>query len=208
MKARDVMSHPVITIRADTTLKVATDIITQHGFTGLPVTDDDDHLVGIVTEADLLRAQLPRYPHSSAPGSRASVVRTGAHATIVADVMTTSVECMTPGAELADMARIMIDERIRSIPIVDGDHIAGIVTRRDLLRGRVSRTDTELADAVARELGAYADPDRWSVTVKAGVADIRDHVDNADDRRVAVRLAAGVPGVVGAQAHFETSDPF
>src|SRR6195952_1550760 len=204
MKARDVMSHPVITVRADTTVKMAAELLTRHGFTGLPVTDDDDHLIGIVTEADLLRDRIAPDPRLR---PRAHLPR-GARVPIVADVMTTSVESLTVGADAAEIARIMLDERLRCLPIVDGRWIIGIVTRRDLLRKAVLHDDHDLAAEITRELAAFSDVDRWSVTVQAGLADIEDHVDSAADRQIAIRLASAVPGVVGARAHYLTSDPF
>jgi CBS domain-containing protein len=54
--------------------------------------------------------------------------------------MTSPVESLTPGAEAVDAARIMVDERIRCLPIVDGRHVVGILTRRDLLEAGVVDT--------------------------------------------------------------------
>lgn len=47
--------------------------------------------------------------------------------------MTSPVESLTPGADAADAAEIMLDERIRCLPIVDGHGVVGVITRRDLL---------------------------------------------------------------------------
>ena len=204
MRARDVMSHPVITVRADTTIRMAAELLTRHGFTGLPVTDDDDHLIGIVTEADLLRDRIAPDPRIR---PRAHLPRV-ARVPIVADVMTTSVESLTAGADAAEIARIMLDERLRCLPIVDGRRIIGIVTRRDLLRKAVLHDDHDLAEEITHELNAFSGTDRWRVTVQAGVAGIEDHIDSAADRQIAVRLASAVPGVVGAQAHYLTSNSF
>src|ERR1700712_2724930 len=201
MKARDVMSHPVIAVRADVSVQLAAEILTRHGFTGLPVTDDDDHLVGIVTEADLLRDRIAPDPRAH-PRPRPRRI---ARVPIVADVMTTTVESLTAGADASDIARIMLDEGIRCLPIVDGRRVVGIVTRRDLLRSAVMHNDQDLADEITRQLGAFSDADRWNVTVQAGLAEIEDHVDSAADRQIAVRLATAVPGVVGAHAHYQTS---
>jgi CBS domain-containing protein len=52
----------------------------------------------------------------------------------VGEVMTSPVESLTPGADVADAVQIMLEERIRSLPVVDGRKIVGVVTRRDLLR--------------------------------------------------------------------------
>lgn len=102
----------------------------------------------------------------------------------------------------------MLEERIRCVPIVDGRQILGVVTRRDLLRAGVIRSDSEIAADISRELAAFSEPNRWSVSVESGLAEIHDHLDSASDRQIAVRLALALPGVKGAHAHFLTSDPF
>ena len=62
MRARDLMSTPVITVTPETSVKQAASLLSSHGFTALPVVDDYDCLVGIVTEADIVRGRLPRDP--------------------------------------------------------------------------------------------------------------------------------------------------
>ena len=136
MLVRDVMTAPVLTVHTCTPVNQAAQLLITHGFTGVPVLDDDDHLVGIVTESDLLRGRIlidPRRLGGHQPS-------TGSAARTVADVMTAVVESLTPGADAADAARIMIDERIRCLPIVDGPHLVGVLTRRDLLRATLSGT--------------------------------------------------------------------
>jgi CBS domain-containing protein len=122
--------------------------------------------------------------------------------------MTTPVESLIAGADVADAARIMIDERIRCLPIVDGYGLVGILTRRDLLRAALAHDDQDLAEKISRQLAAVDTPDRWSVSVQAGVADIEDFGTDSEDRDRAVRLAAAVPGVVQVHARHQTPDPF
>ena len=128
MKAREVMSAPVHCLAADTPTGVAAEFLVEHGFTAAPVIDDDGHVIGIVTEADLLAGSLAaeHNPGGFRPTQRA-VPRT------VAGVMTSPVQSMTPGADIADVADMMLNGRIRCLPIVDGDAVVGVITRRDLL---------------------------------------------------------------------------
>ena len=131
MLARDVMTCPVISTLMGTSVTEATHLLIDNGFTALPVIDDEDgRLVGIITEADLLRDRISSDPR------RTRVVGTtpGYRPRIVADVMTSPVESLTAGADIADAARLMVDERIRCLPIVDGYGVVGVITRRDLLR--------------------------------------------------------------------------
>lgn len=204
MKAREVMSHPVVTVTTSTGVKEAGELMCVNGFTALPVVDGDGRLVGIVTEADLIRDRIPpdprvhgRHPHVSSLGS-----------SLVADVMTAPVQTLTADADISDAAKLMIDEQIRCLPIVEGARPIGILTRRDLLRAAVVHDDTELADEIYRQLVRVGNPDRWNVSVQAGVADIEDFGSDVDDRKRAARLAAAVPGVVQVQARHQTPDPF
>jgi len=128
MLIREIMSSPAVTISSASTVQHAASTLRSRGFTALPVRDDDGRLVGIVTEADILDGRvepdarratgLPRHRHRG---------------DTVGEVMTSPVESLTPGADVADAAQIMLDERIRCLPVVDGRAVVGVITRRDLL---------------------------------------------------------------------------
>jgi CBS domain-containing protein len=130
MKARDVMTQPVVTVLTTTTLAQAAELLATHGFTALPVVEDDGRLVGIVTEADLIKDRMPPDPRRQYWRTRHSPSASAA----VEHVMTTPVESLTPGADAADAVQIMLRQHIRCLPIVDGQQLVGIVTRRDLMR--------------------------------------------------------------------------
>jgi len=206
MLARDVMSHPAMTVHTSTSCTAAAQLLVENGFTAAPVIDDDDRLVGIITEADLMRGRVPPDPRRRDPYQTARYGRRPP--STVAAAMTTPVESVTPGADIADAARIMLDEHLRCLPIVDGLTVVGVITRRDLLRAIITHDDKALTADIVNRLAALDRPDRWNVSVQAGVADITDHVDDAEDRTAAERIASSTPGVVHATAHYETSDPF
>ena len=60
MRARELMSTPVITVTPKTSVKQAAILLSSHGFTALPVVDDDDRLIGIVTEVDIVQDRFTR----------------------------------------------------------------------------------------------------------------------------------------------------
>ena len=62
MEAREVMSRPAVTVSTSASIADAARVLIERGFTALPVVDDDDRLVGIVTEADLIRDRVPADP--------------------------------------------------------------------------------------------------------------------------------------------------
>src|SRR6478672_5623265 len=207
MQAREVMSRPAVTVSTTTSIADAARVMITQGFTALPVLDGEDRLVGIVTEADLIRDRIPVDPRQH-PGSRQRPGQETAETVSVATVMTSPVESLTAGADVADAARMMVDERIRCLPIVDGYGVVGILTRRDVLRAAVAHNDQDLADEIARQLAVVDNPDRWQVSVQAGVADIEDFGTDAAERAQASRLAAKVPGVVRVRTRHQTPDPF
>ena len=96
----------------------------------------------------------------------------------------------------------------RCFPIVDGNKVVGVITRRDLLRAGVNHPDWQLRDAVATKLAALDSSGRYSVTVQAGVAEIEDFGFSELERSAAKGAAAAVPGIVAVTIKHQTSDPF
>jgi CBS domain-containing protein len=95
---------------------VAAGVLVAHGFTAAPVVDEEQRVVGIVTEADLVRG--PKPPRQACVG-----------AVMSADPVTTA-----PDADLADLVTMMLDTGIRSVPVVADGRLVGVVTQRDVLR--------------------------------------------------------------------------
>ncbi|WP_344074035.1 CBS domain-containing protein, partial [Prauserella alba] len=97
--------------------------------------------------------------------------------------------------DVVDVVRAMLDEGVRSVPVVEGDRVVGIVSRRDLVRV-LARDDRRLARDVHNRLAMISTPDRWSIDVTDGVVTLVDSRDDATDRHVATVLAENVPGVL------------
>jgi CBS domain-containing protein len=180
------MTTPVVTVTPRIPVTTAEGILTTRGFTSLPVVDDDENLVGIVSEADFVADRFPREPKR--------VGRT------VAEVMTSPVRSVDVEMDAAQLARIMVDERLRSIPVLDRRRLAGIVTRRDFVRV-LARSDERVVADVLQRLGSFGGPDRWTVDVRDGEVTILDRFDSERDRQVATVLAEGVPGVIRARCY-------
>lgn len=119
-------------------------------------------------------------------------------AATVGAVMTTPVIGMGAGTDVGDVVTAMLDDRVRSIPIVDGSRVVGIVTRRDLIR-MLARGDHAIADDVRHQLAMYGVPDRWTVEVHDGAVAISDEFDSPTDRHVAAVLAGAVSGVTAVR---------
>jgi CBS domain-containing protein len=201
MRARDLMTAPVITVRSDSPVKDALKLLTANSFTALPVVNDNT-LVGIVTEADLIHDRIPRDPRN-----RQGELDTSQHRSArmsVGSVMTSPAVTMGSGADLTDLCQALLDAHIRAMPIVDDGKVVGIVTRGDIVRV-LARDDRVIAADIRHRLEIYGGLNRWTVDVEDGVVRIVDTFDNSTDRHVAALLAQAVPGVMDAQALSTTS---
>jgi acetoin utilization protein AcuB len=134
--ARDLMSSPVHTLSSDSTASEAWAEMTRRSVRHLPVTSVHGILVGIVSDRDLLR-QVPELTATIS-------LHQAAHRKL-ADLMTRRVVSAAPTANIRDIARLMLDERIHAIPILDAHRrLVGILTTRDLLRGIANHGPLEL----------------------------------------------------------------
>jgi CBS domain-containing protein len=195
LRVRDVLTRDVVSVAPGTSVKTAAGILADRGFAALPVVDDEHRLVGIVGEADVLRGRLLPDPRLRLRRD----VGTGAAAppVHVGGVMTTDVRTVEAGADVAEVARLLVDERLRSVPVVDGGRLVGIVSRQDVLRA-LARPDDQLRGDLLRRIADYAGRlDGWQVAVREGVATVRRPRGGPGSDDDALRtLARTVPGVV------------
>jgi CBS domain-containing protein len=185
------MSSPVVTVVPDMPLKEVAELLVNRGISAVPVVDAGV-LVGILSEADLVPLELapdPRAHLAPVPEVSQSAPR------IASQAMTRDVIALPEEADIADAGRLMLERRVKSIPVVRGRQVVGIVARRDLLEV-LARSDEEIAqdleELLAAELGS---PGPYRVTVRDGVVDLTGSFDPVD-RRLATLLARGVPGVL------------
>jgi CBS domain-containing protein len=134
----DVMTSTVVSVRDDTPFKQIIEALAGAHVSALPVVNDDGHVLGIVSESDLLAkvAGAGRSaPHLSSDSAGASRLHHKADAETARDLMTSPVVTVRPGAPVAHAARIAAIQHVRRLPVVDTDDtLVGIVTRSDLLR--------------------------------------------------------------------------
>jgi CBS domain-containing protein len=135
MKIRELMTGGPITVRPETPLQEARDLMAREGIRHLPVTRADGALAGIVTDRDI-RLNLPSRATSLSAGEINHLL---ARLTI-GEIMTRTVITIGPDAPARDGARVMLDHRIGALPVVDDGRLIGIVTETDIVRAFVRTT--------------------------------------------------------------------
>ncbi len=202
MRVGDVMTREVVTVGSGSAVQEAAGLLGRHGFTVLPVVEAG-RLVGVVGESDVLWGRI----HHDARSPRLAGELSGTPPRQVKEVMTTDVRTTTPGTDIADVADLVAGGTVRSMPVVDGDELVGIVTRRDVLRA-VGRDDTVLRNIIDRRLRNYAGSARWAVHVRDGEATLCDEYGDPVEQHTARVIAGAVPGVVRVEAVHRDHCPY
>jgi CBS domain-containing protein len=165
------MTRDVITVGPDSFVKQAAEVMAERGFAALPVVDENNRLVGIVAEADVLRDRLPPDPRLHLRRDEPSTH--SMPSLLVRGVMTADVRSVEASADVADVARLFVDEHVRSVPVLEHGRTVGIVSRRDLLRA-LARPDDSIRADVLRVVEDYTgETGCWDIDVTEGAATIR-----------------------------------
>ncbi|MGV9299728.1 CBS domain-containing protein [Amycolatopsis sp. NPDC003676] len=182
MRARDIMSTPVVSVGPGFLVEDAVVLLAEHAVAALPVVDHDNRVLGLFTETDALAGV-----RMADPGLR------------VRAVLTAPVEPVDLDADVAAIAVRMLADRIRSVPVTDRGELAGIVSRRDLLVPLVRRDDA-IASRLRALLSDYAGHrNHWEVSVAGGAVTIRGGFSGEAERRLVKALALTAEGVVAVE---------
>lgn len=139
MIVKDVMVRDILTARRDDSIRTVAKIICSKKISGLPVVEDGNHLIGVISEKDILNALLPSYSEFLLDPIRArdfEIMEKSYHAVLnktVAALMTMKVFSASPNDPIMKAASQMALHKIRRIPVVeDGDRLAGIISLGDI----------------------------------------------------------------------------
>ncbi|MEU3645248.1 CBS domain-containing protein [Lentzea sp. NPDC034063] len=196
MRTRDVMTTDVVVVEQGTPARDAARLLAERGFTALPVVDAFGALVGVVSETDLLQNRLPQDPRQLVHGE--PIAPRKSPADVVDEVMTKQPLTVSPNTDLAEVADLMIEHNVRTMPVVHEGHLAGIVTRRDMLRS-ITRADWVIEAEIHNRLGIVGGAQRWQVEVSGGKVSIVDKADSATERHVAEVLVRAIAGVTDVE---------
>lgn len=209
----ELMTRDVVKARRDLPFKEIVRLLADNDVTAVPVVDDLDRPMGVVSEADLLRKSadqadpsgrvpvphLEAWERAKAEGSRAE------------ELMSAPAVCARPEWSVVEAARLMEAQHVKRLPVVDEtDRLLGIVSRGDLLRIFLRRDDAirdEITEDVLRRTMRLT-PSEVTVEVRDGRVDLRGSVEFSSLVPVIERLCRSVDGVVSVSEHlaYRTDD--
>ena len=211
----DVMTRDVVTVRPDTPFTEIVRLMETRRISGVPVLHPDGHVLGVVSESDLLakeRFKSPDPAHRFESGLQLRE-RDRAEAVKAAELMTTPARTVTQDVSIVEAARLMADTRCNRLPVVDRDgRLVGVVSRGDLLR-LFLRPDEEIRDEVTNDVlqhYLWQDINLLRVEVHDGVVHLSGILDRRSLIPVAINLASAVEGVarVVEDLGYEQDDTF
>ncbi len=144
IKAKDIMTSNVVTLKKEMGVKEAAEILLEKGIGGAPVVDDEGNVVGMVTESDLImedvKLHFPTFIHLLSGIIYLESIKAfeeklkKAAAVKVEDVMSKKVISVTEDASIEDIATLMIEKGISRVPVVREGKLVGLVSKRDIVR--------------------------------------------------------------------------
>lgn len=129
MSVRDLMTDEVFSLTEDDELEAVQNLMWEHGIRHVPVVDEDDCVVGLVSQRDLARARdqaevlLPQ-------SAKADLMKRYK----VSDVMTSEVETVEEDEDIRVAAQLMVDQKYGCLPVVVGRRLVGILTEADFVK--------------------------------------------------------------------------
>lgn len=205
MRVVDVMTTDVLSVTADSSLKDAARLMINHGISGLPVLDDDERVVGIITEADFVEAEADRAWGSERRRLLETVFGERPHrsAETVGDAMTKHPIVTDRDSDITEAARKMSEHGVKRLPVVNPDgHLEGIVSRADVLTA-FARPDELILDEIENDVIRrilMLDPDTVKVTATEGVVELSGDVPNRSDARLLEALVNRLEGVIRVES--------
>ncbi|MFQ5425904.1 MAG: CBS domain-containing protein, partial [Gaiellales bacterium] len=165
MRIKDLMTSEVRTVGPDTPLRDVASTLSQSGLSGLPVVDGDGQVIGVISEWDILAKEQGR------PDSRGGLLgrlfdadqeweQEKFEARTASQAMTSPPITVRPIDRVAKAARLMVENGVNRLPVLQDDELVGIVTRADLVRA-FTQSDAEIEreirqDVIERQLWTSA----------------------------------------------------
>ncbi|MGW0205458.1 CBS domain-containing protein [Streptomyces sp. NPDC003233] len=206
-KVGSVMATDVVRASYGTPFKEVARLLAHHRISGLPVVDEDQKVIGVISETDLMARQAetpdPYAPKrrfravALTPGERRRAAKAAART--AGQLMTEPPVTVRAEDTIVEAARTMAQRRVERLPVVDEeDRLVGIVTRRDLLQVFL-RPDTRIRDEVVEEVlvrALWLPPQSVDVSVVEGVVTLAGQMERKSETEIAVSMTKQIDGVV------------
>lgn len=149
LTAQDIMNPEVISVRVDQSLREVAELFLEKNFSGAPVVDTAGKLVGIVTRNDLIftrkKVRLPRsvaildafFVLDSPEKMKREMQKIAG--SLAGDICTKDPLTVQPQATLEEVATIMAEKRVHTLPVMDGNRIVGVIGKTDIIRAMVQQ---------------------------------------------------------------------
>jgi CBS domain-containing protein len=143
-KVADVMTRDVITVTPETPLRELATILSEKHINGVPVVDDKGNVLGVVCESDLVNQNKPLHiptvfvildsviPMENPWRYQKEFKRLAA--TTVGDIYSRPAISVEPDTDLSEVARIMSERRLYTLPVIEGGKLVGVVGKADIIR--------------------------------------------------------------------------
>lgn len=206
-KVGSVMTNEVVRAVFDTPFKEIATSLAANRISGLPVVDEDEHVIGVISETDLMVRRSAggdgpghvRRLHWSSLTGKARARESKAQARNAGELMTHPAVTVHADQSIAVAARIMAEHRIERLPVVDEeDRLVGIVTRRDLLQVFL-RPDSEIRREVIEQVlvrTLWLTPEALDVDIRHGVVTLTGQLERRSEIPITLRMTHQVDGVV------------
>ena len=201
-KVTDVMTTDVVSVGAEVGFRELVDVLSGRGVSAVPVVDDAKHVIGLVSEADLLHKM--EFAGESVAARllerhRRRAARQKARGDKARALMTSPAVTTTADTKVVQAARLMEARQVKRLPVVDGQgRLVGIVSRRDLLKAFL-QPDRAIREEVVEQVlhrVLWLEPTQVGVEVSDGVVTLTGELDRKSAIPIAFGLVRGVDGVV------------
>lgn len=146
--AADIMTRKVITVTTETPVRELARILMENTISGVPVVDSNGNVIGVVTESDLIdqnkKVHIPTvitildsFIYLESPERMEQEIRKIAGAT-VADIYTGKAVTVTPDTPVDELATIMSEKSIHTLPVVENGKLLGVIGKKDIIRTIIS----------------------------------------------------------------------
>lgn len=203
MRVHELMSTEVVTATRESSLKDIARLMLSNEISGIPIVDDEQRLIGIVTEADIVHRESLR-----ARGNRLGILHTllgddDQPSTTAGGAMARHVITTSPEVDHTMAARVMETRGVKRLPVVDADgHIIGIISRSDIMAS-FARPDELIEDEIQVDILdriLWTAPGAVTVEVVDGQVTLHGTVPTKTDANILAALTNALDGVVAVNS--------